>query len=279
MNHGKAQLEKRIVAGRGFGPEIVSEMWEYRELFWALAKRSVLVRYKQTVAGVLWALLRPLVTMVVMTVLFGGLMKMPSGGVPYPLLTFAGILPWMLFAQSLGGATNSLVAEGALIKKVYFPRLIVPLSACMTALIDFLIAGVVFAVMMALYGYAPTWRVAVAPLFVLMALLTALGPGLLLSPLNARYRDVQHLTPFIIQMGMFLSPVGYSSEAVVPDRWRLLYSLNPMTPVIEGFRWSVLGTGSLRMTSLLYASAFVLVFLLSGLWFFRRQESVLADVI
>lgn len=279
MNKGKAQFEKRIVAGRGFGLEIISEMWESRELFWALAKRSVLVRYKQTVAGVLWAVIRPLITMVVLTVVFSTVAGMKSvEGVPYFLLTFSGVLPWQLFAQCLGGTTNSLVTEGALIKKVYFPRLIVPFSACLMSLIDFLIAGVIFAVMMAAYGFAPTWRLVFAPLFILMAMLAALGPGLWLSTLNARFRDIQHLTPFVIQMGMFLSPVAYSS-ARISDRWRLLYSLNPIATAIDGFRWSVLNVGDLRIDSLLYTSAIVLAVLLGGLMFFRSQERSIADVI
>ncbi len=277
MNKGKAQFEKRIVAGRGFGLEIISEMWESRELFWALAKRSVLVRYKQTVAGVLWAVIRPLITMVVLTVVFNKVAGMKSD-IPYPLLSFSGVLPWLLFAQCLAGTTNSLVIEGALIKKVYFPRLIIPFSACLTALIDFLIAGVVFAAMMAAYGFAPTWRLVFAPLFALMVILAALGPGLWLSTLNARFRDIQHLTPFVIQMGMFLSPVAYASGKI-PDRWRLLYSLNPMATAIDGFRWSVLNVGDLRMDSLLYTSAIVLAVLIGGLMFFRTQERSIADVI
>lgn len=257
----------------------VRELWAYRELFWALAMRSILGRYRQTIIGILWAVVRPVVTMVTLTVVFNRVGGMTSDGPPYLLLALAGVAPWLLFQQCVAGGTMSLVTSSEMIKKVYFPRLIIPAAACITALVDFLVSLAVFVAMMLILGWAPTWRLALLPAVTVLAIMAALGPALWLSALNARYRDVMHLVPFLMTIGMFISPVGYASGRVAPA-WRLLYSLNPMVAVIDSFRWVLLGEGGGVGPAGMALSAGVIVLLLaSGLTVFRYMERTFADVI
>src|SRR6266478_1705385 len=217
------------------------DLWRYRELFRVLAWRDLSVRYKQTVIGVLWALIRPVLTMLVFTVIFGRLARLPSDGTaPYPLMVLAGILPWTFFSTGLSEASNSLINNANLISKVYFPRLIVPTATVVVALVDFLITFLILILLMAWYQYPPGWRILILPAFILLAFLASMGPSLWITALNVKYRDFRYVIPFIVQFGLYVSPVGFSSS-VVPEQWRLLYSLNPMVGVIDGFRWCILG--------------------------------------
>lgn len=255
------------------------DLWRYRELFYFLAWRDILVRYKQTAIGVLWALIRPLLTMIVFTLVFGKLAKLPSGGVPYPILVFAALLPWQFFSSAFTEAGNSLITNSNLISKVYFPRLVVPTSAVIVSFADFLISGVILAGLMLWYGYSPDWRIVFLPLFILIAFAAAMGSGLWVAALNVEYRDFRYIVPFVVQFGLYVSPVGFSSS-IVPEKWRLLYSLNPMVGVIDGFRWSILG-GSARIfwPGFLLSIFMVLAMLISGIVYFRRMEKTFADVI
>lgn len=255
------------------------DVWRYRELFWFLVWRDILVRYKQTVIGVVWSVIRPLVTMIAFTVVFGFLAKLPSGGVPYPLLVFAAMLPWNFFANALSESSGSLIGNANLLTKVYFPRIIIPGSSIIVSLIDFVISMIIMAGIMVWYGYLPDWRIVVLPLFLLSAFLPVLGAGLWFSALNVKYRDFRYVVPFILQFGLYVSPVGFASS-VVPERWRLLYSINPMVGAIDGFRWALLrGTVELYWPGILLSFFLSLVLLVSGLWFFRKTEKILADVI
>jgi lipopolysaccharide transport system permease protein len=255
------------------------DLWRYRELFYFLAWRDILVRYKQTAIGIAWAVIRPLLTMVVFTVVFGKLGKFPSEGVPYPILVYAAMLPWQFFASSLSDASGSLIGNANLISKVYFPRLIVPASAVITSFVDFLIAGVIMLALMAWYGFWPDWRIVALPLFMLLAFAAAMGAGLWLTALNVKYRDFRYVVPFIVQFGLYISPVGFSSS-VVPEKWRLLYSLNPMVGVIDGFRWALLGgKTTLYMPGFALSLAAVMLLLATGVVHFRRTERTFADII
>lgn len=255
------------------------DLWRYRELFYFLAWRDILVRYKQTAIGVSWSLLRPLLTMIVFTVIFGRLVKLPSEGVPYPLLVLAGMLPWQFFSNSLSESSSSLVSNSNLISKIYFPRLIVPISAVIVSLADFLLSAILLAGFLVWYQLIPSWRIVFLPGFVLMAFAAAMGAGLWLGALNVKYRDFRYLVPFLVQFGVYVSPVGFSSS-IVPERWRLIYSLNPMVGVIDGIRWSVLGRGAaLYLPGLTLSALLAIVMFLSGIWYFRRTERGFADVI
>ena len=255
------------------------DLWRYRELFYFLAWRDILVRYKQTVIGVLWALIRPLLTIVVFTVVFGKLAKLPSDGVPYPILVCAAMLPWQFFASAFSEVGNSLVGNANLISKTYFPRLLIPASTVVVAFVDFLISLLILAGLMAWYGLFPDWRALALPAFALVAAAAALGIGLWIAALNVRYRDFRYLIPFLMQIGLFISPVGFSSS-VVPDQWRLLYSLNPMVGVIDGFRWSLVGGHvQLYLPGFALSMLLIAVLLLSGIAYFRRTERTFADVI
>ena len=256
------------------------DLWYYRELFAMLAWRDVSVRYKQTVIGIVWAIVRPLLTMVVFTIVFGNLAKLPSdGAVPYPVLVFAGMLPWFLFSSILSDASNSIVSNANLISKVYFPRLIVPSAAGVVALVDFAINIVILFAIMAWYGFMPNWQIVFLPLFVVLAVLASLGPALFITALNVKYRDFRFIIPFIVQFGLYVSPVGFSS-AVVPDAWRFWYSLNPVVGVIDGFRWCLLGGESqLYMPVFLASLAVVAVMLWLGIRHFRKTEKTFADLI
>jgi lipopolysaccharide transport system permease protein len=254
------------------------DLWRYRELFYFLAWRDILIRYKQTMVGVAWGVIRPLLTMVVLTVVFGRLAKMPSDGVPYPILVFCGLLPWQFFSTALAESGNSLVTNASMISKVYFPRLVVPASSVITSLVDLVISAGLMALMMVVYRYAPGPRVVLLPLFVALAFAAAFGVGIWISALMVRYRDFRFIVPFIVQFGLYISPVGFSSS-VVPEQWRLLYSLNPMVGVIDGFRWAILGENNLYWPGFLLSVAVVFIVIASGLHYFRKTEKTFADVI
>ncbi len=255
------------------------DLWVYRELFYFLAWRDILVRYKQTAIGIVWALLRPFITMVVFTIVFGNFAQLPAEGAPYPILVFAAMLPWQFFANALMDCSNSLINDSNLVSKVYFPRLIVPTSAVVVSFVDFLISGMILVGLMAWYNFLPSWRIVTLPLFILVAFALSLGGGLWFSALNVEYRDFKYVVPFVVQFGLYVSPVGFSSS-VVPEQWRMMYSLNPMVGVIDGFRWAILGNDYQFYwqgfgLSLLLVSAI----LWSGIWHFRRMERKFADVI
>jgi len=267
--HGWASLQLRA-------------LWEYRELLYFLAWRDIKVRYKQTVLGVLWIVIQPVVTMIVFSLLFGQLLNVSSGDVPYPVFTFAALLPWNYFASSLNKSSTSLVGSAQLITKVYFPRLLIPLASILSGLLDFAIAFVVLIGLMVFYGLVPTPQIVLLPAFLLLAIVTALGFSLWLSALNVRYRDVNYLIPFLVQIWMYLTPVVYGST-LLPEQYRFLLALNPMTAVVEGFRRALLGPGveSVQLPWVLYVAsvAIAIVVLLSGAYFFRRTERTFADII
>jgi lipopolysaccharide transport system permease protein len=256
------------------------DLWRYRELFRVLAWRDLAVRYKQTAIGVIWAVLRPLLTMLVFTVVFGRLAKLPSEGTaPYPLMVFAGMLPWTFFSTSLAEAANSLVANANLISKVYFPRLIVPTATIVVALVDFLISFTILLVLFIWFRFLPDWRILFLPLFIVLAFLASMGPALWMTALNVKYRDFRYVIPFVVQLGLYVSPVGFSS-AIVPEKWRLLYGLNPVTGVIDGFRWCLLGGQSaLYLPGLAVSIGVTALCLWIGLRQFRRMENSFADII
>ena len=255
------------------------ELLRYRELFYFLAWRDILVRYKQTVIGIAWSVIRPLLTMLVFTVVFGRLARLPNEGVPYPILVFSAMLPWQYFSNAMQESSNSLIAESRLISKVYFPRLIVPASSVIVSAVDFLISLALLGLLMLGYSFVPSWTFLFMPFFFLLATLAALGAGFWLSALNVKYRDFRYIVPFLVQFGLYVSPVGFSSS-VVPERWRLLYSLNPMVGVIDGFRWCVQGTASsLYLPGFLISAAISVLAFFSGVCFFRRTERFFADFI
>jgi lipopolysaccharide transport system permease protein len=289
-------IEDRVIASpppaRAAGYEIVikagqterlywRDLLRYRELLYLLAYRDITVHYKQTVIGIAWALVRPLSTMLVFVFVFSKIARLPSDGIPYPLLVLAGMLPWQLFANALGESSNSLVNNANLVSKVYFPRLIVPLSSLGVSLVDFLICLPVLVVLMFFYQVAPTWRLAFLPLFIGLAMLSACGLGLWLCALNVRYRDVRYVIPFLVQFGLYVSPVGYSSS-IVPEEWHWLYALNPMVGAIDGVRWSLFGPAApppFAGPSFAASMLFVAALALGGVWYFRRTERTFADVI
>ncbi|MFH1903534.1 MAG: ABC transporter permease [Candidatus Omnitrophota bacterium] len=254
------------------------ELWRYRELFWFLALRDILIRYKQAVIGIAWSILQPLLTMIVFSIIFGRLAKLPSDGVPYPILTFTALLPWQFFAQSMSSSSQSIVGGASIISKVYFPRLIIPASAVISGIIDFCISFVILIGMMVWYKIVPTANIIYLPLFLLLAFTAALGVGLWLSALNVEFRDVFYIVPFLVQAGQFISPVAYSSS-IIPEKWKLLYSLNPMAGVIDGFRWCILGTATPNWTGIIISAVSVLVIFAGGLLYFRKMERTFADVI
>jgi lipopolysaccharide transport system permease protein len=257
-----------------------ADLWRYRELFYFLAWRDILVRYKQTVIGIAWAVIQPFLTTVVFTVVFNRIAHLEApAGVPYFLLVMAAQLPWQFFSASLSASSNSLVGNANLISKIYFPRLIVPAGSVITSFVDFLITLGLVALMMVCYQFVPDWRLLLLPLFMALAFGAAFGAGLWLCALNVKYRDFRYVIPFIVQFGFFISPVGYLSTKI-PVRWRLLYSLNPMVGVIDGFRWALLrGETALWWPSLLSSLAFTIVLSFSGIWYFRKMERTFADVI
>ena len=256
------------------------DLWRYRELLRVLAWRDLSVRYKQTGIGILWALIRPFLTMLVFTFIFGRIAKLPTDGdAPYALMVFAGILPWTFFSTGLSEASNSLLNNANLITKVYFPRLIVPIATVVVAFMDFLISFCILLVLMGWYRYLPDWRIVMLPIFAFLAFLASVGPSLWITALNVKYRDFRYVVPFIVQLGLYVSPVGFSSS-VVPEKWRLLYSLNPMVGVIDGFRWCILGGQSaLYLPGLLASVTVACFFLWFGISQFRKMEKSFADLI
>ena len=284
-NDGKCQMKETtlqpeliIEAGRT-EKQYWQDLWRYRELFYFLAWRDILVRYKQTAIGIVWALIRPFLTMVVFTVVFGQLAKLPSEGAPYPILVFSAMLPWQFFSNSLSECSNSLISNANLLSKVYFPRLVVPTSAVVVSFVDFMISGIILLALMAWYNFVPTWRILTLPLFIGVAFAASMGAGLWLASLNVQYRDFRFVVPFIVQFGLYISPVGFSST-IVPEKWRFLYSLNPMVGVIDGFRWAILGGNSqLYLPGFMLSMALVVLLLVSGIWYFRKMERTFADVI
>jgi lipopolysaccharide transport system permease protein len=273
------QTELVIEAGRT-EKQYWQDLWRYRELFYFLAWRDILVRYKQTAIGIVWALIRPFLTMVVFTIVFGQLAKLPSeGGAPYPILVFSAMLPWQFFANSLSECSNSLIVNANLLSKVYFPRLVVPTSAVVVSFVDFMISGIILLGLMAWYNFVPSWRILTLPLFIGVAFAASMGSGLWLASLNVQYRDFRYIVPFIVQFGLYISPVGFSSS-IVPEKWRWLYSLNPMVGVIDGFRWAIMGGESqLYLPGFILSLAIVGIMLISGIWYFRKMERTFADII
>jgi lipopolysaccharide transport system permease protein len=273
-----AKIDLVIEPGSGFR-HYWRDLWQYRELFYFLSWRDILVRYKQTAIGIAWGILRPLLTMIVFTIIFGYLAKLPSEGVPYPILVFAAMLPWQFFSSSLTECSNSFITNANMLTKIYFPRLIVPASAVIVNLVDFFISFAILAGLMAWYQFVPGWRVLTLPMFLGMAFLASFGLGLWLATLNVKFRDFRYVVPFIVQFGLYISPVGFSSS-VVPGKWRLLYSINPMVGVIDGFRWAILGGNShIYWPGFLISSAFTLAIFLLAVRYFRSTERKFADII
>lgn len=255
------------------------EIWTYRELFYFLAWRDILVRYKQTVIGISWSIIRPLLTMVIFSVIFGKVAKLPSEGIPYPILVIAGTLPWYLFSNSLAESSNSLIANAGMLTKVYFPRLAIPVSTIAVSFVDFAISFVILLGMMVYYNFMPDWHILLLPMFIVISVLASLGGGFWFSALNVKYRDFKFIIPFIVQFGMYVSPVGFSSS-IVPEKYRILYSLNPMVGVIDGFRWSITGKAiDLYVPGFVLSILIVILLFVSGLWYFRKMERSFADVI
>ncbi|MGA2075424.1 MAG: ABC transporter permease [Terriglobia bacterium] len=267
-----------ITPPRGWLELNLRELWQFRELAYFFVWRDIKVRYKQTAIGAAWAILQPLMTMLVFTLFFGRLAKIPSGGVPYPIFYLAALLPWTYFAGALQNATNSVVEQQRVITKVYFPRLVLPISAVVSGLLDFGFGFVIFLVMMLFYRTAPGRAFFLFPVFLLLAVATALGAGMWFSALNALYRDVRYVVPFLIQFWMFASPVAYPSS-LVPEKWRWLYGLNPMAGVIDGFRWALTGKGQPPSLMLAASTAAVIAVLIGGVLFFRKMEATIADVV
>ena len=273
------RVEELIIEAGRVERNYWKDLWRYRELFAFLAWRDLLIRYKQTVVGVSWSVIRPFLTMVVLTLVFGKLAKLPSGGVPYPILVFCGMLPWQFFSTAFTESGSSLVTHSNLISKIYFPRMIIPAASVITSLVDFAISVFILAGLMVWYRYVPSINILFLPIFVVIAFVASLGAGLWIAALMVKYRDFRFIVPFIVQFGLYISPVGFYSD-VVPENWRLLYSLNPMVGVIEGFRWSILGSEHTPYWPGLGVSLLVVVaFIVSGIHHFRKTERVFADVI
>lgn len=267
-----------IQPSRSWAALNLAELWEYRELVYLMVWRELKVRYKQTMLGVAWAVVQPFFTMIVFSVIFGRLAGLPSDGLPYPVFSFAALLPWQLFSLALNESSNSVVTNQRLLTKIYFPRLLLPISAVAVALSDFAIAFVVLLAMMAYYGVAPSIAIVTIPLWTLLAVVSALGIGLWLAALNVRYRDIRYTLPFLTQIWLYATPIAYSTS-LIPERWRPLYALNPMVGVVEGFRWALLGSGSLPGRMLMISTGAVLTILISGLFYFRTTERTFADVV
>ncbi|NMB61252.1 MAG: ABC transporter permease [Chloroflexi bacterium] len=267
-----------IKPSRGWAALNLKDLWNYRELIYFFTWRDLKVRYKQTLLGASWAVLQPFLTMVVFSIFFGGLAKVPSDGVPYPIFSYTALIPWTLFSKALQDASRSLVSSANIISKVYFPRLILPLSSTLAGLVDFVIAFVVLLGMMVFYGITPTANIWMLPIFVLLALITAIGFALWLSALNVMYRDVGYIIPFLTQFWMYITPIAYPAS-MVPEQWKILYALNPLTGVVEGFRWALLGTGEGPGISLWISAGIAILVTISGLFYFRRMERKFADMV
>lgn len=279
MRHSDTTADVTLIEpSRGRVSLGLDELWRYRELLYFLTWRDVKVRYKQTILGAAWAVLQPVLAMVVFSLFFGKLAKVPSDGIPYPLFSFAALVPWTLFATGLSQSANSLVGSQNLIKKVYFPRLTIPVATILAGLFDFLIAFAVLVLMMLYLGFVPTAKVVALPLFLLLALITSLGVGLWFSALNVQFRDVRYVVPFLVQLWLFATPIAYPSS-LLSEPWRTVYGINPMVGVVEGFRWSLLGTDTRPGTMVAVSGAVALVLLATGTLYFRRMERTFADVV
>jgi lipopolysaccharide transport system permease protein len=278
----RSEASERIIileAGRA-GRNYWRDLWHYRELFAILAWRDVAVRYKQTVIGIAWALIRPFFTMVVFSIIFGHIAKLPTdGSVPYPILVFAGILPWLLFSGVLSEASNSMIGNSNLISKVYFPRLIIPMATAVVAIVDFAVSFAMLILLMVWFGFLPNWQIIFLPAFAALAVVASIGPALWITALNVKYRDFRYIIPFMVQFGLYVSPVGFSS-AVVPVEWRLIYSLNPIVGVIDGFRWCLLGGESpIYLPGFVLSLGIAAFFLWFGIRYFRATERTFADMV
>ena len=267
-----------IEPSRGWQALGLKELWEFRELFYFLAWRDIKVRYKQTALGASWAILQPLLSMLIFTLIFGILAKIPSDGLPYPLFVYSALLPWQLFVYALTQSSNSLIENARLISKVYFPRLVVPLASVVAGVVDFFIAFSILILLMFYYGVVPTWGVLALPFFLILALGAAMSVGLWMSALNVKYRDVRYTVPFLAQAWMFATPIVYPSS-MIPEAWRWLYGLNPMAGVVEGFRWALLGTEILHLPLILVSATGVVISLGGGLYYFKRMEKMFADLV
>ncbi len=255
------------------------DLWRYRELFYILAWRDIAVRYKQTIIGLLWAIIRPLLTMIIFVVVFGKIAKLPSEGIPYPIFVFAALLPWTFFANAFADASNSLISNSNLISKVYFPRLIIPAASVIVSAVDFMISFIILLALMAWYHYLPSWYLLTLPLFLLLGFFASLGAGLFVASLNVKYRDFRFIIPFIVQLGLYISPVGFSST-IVPEQYQLFYYLNPMVAVIDGFRWAISGGNTaFNITELRISISVITLFFLVGVIYFRKIEKTFVDVI
>lgn len=259
--------------------QYLRDLWEYRELFWFLVWRDILVRYKQTIIGVAWSVLRPLITMIVFTIVFGKLAKMPPEGMPYSILVFTAMLPWQFFSNTLTEGGNSLINNEKLVSKVYFPRIIIPTTSMIVSLIDFLISFLLLGLLMVCTRFIPEWTIIFMPLFLLQIIIFSLGLTFLASAMNAKYRDFRYVLPFVVQIGLYISPVGFSST-IISGNWKMLYFLNPLAGVIDGFRWCISGNADfIYLPGFLVSLAVTLIFFITGLWYFRAIEQTLADVI
>ncbi|MGQ0800764.1 MAG: ABC transporter permease [Pseudomarimonas sp.] len=274
---GHAQVTEISVAGRSLSNDL-RELWAYRDLLILLVRRDVSVRYKQSAIGIGWAVVQPVMMMLIFSVIFGRFAGLPSEGVPYPLFTLTALLPWLYFAKALSGSSDSLVASANLVKKVYFPRLILPLSKTISGLVDFAVAFGLLVILLAWYRVMPGWELLMLPVLVLIAMLTALSVGLWLTAMNVKYRDIGLMVPFVSQIWMYASPIAYSTT-IVPEQWRWIYSLNPMAGVVDGFRWALLGKAPPEIGPMLLSLSIVLVLFVSGIAFFRRTERTFADVV
>ncbi|OHD19329.1 MAG: phosphate ABC transporter permease [Spirochaetes bacterium GWD1_27_9] len=255
-----------------------ADLWKYRELFLFLSWRDILVRYKQTVIGILWSILRPFVTMIIFTIVFGKLAKFPSYDIPYPIFVFLGMLPWQFFANSFSEASNSLISNSNIISKIYFPRIIIPTTSVIVSLIDFFISFLILAGLCIFYQFIPSYRIIFVPLFLILAFSTSIGFGLIIASLNVKYRDFRYIVPFIVQLGLYISPVGFTS-AVIPEKFRFLYALNPMVGVIDGFRWAFTGKTQINVTGLAISIILSIFLLIFGIYYFRKTEKSFADII
>lgn len=269
----------RIQPSKGWVSLRLNELWQYRELLYFLTWRDIKVRYKQTVLGAAWAILQPFMTMVVFSLFFGALAQIPSDGMPYPIFSYTALVPWTFFASGLSNSADSLVGSANLIKKVYFPRLAIPIATVLSGVVDFLIAFVVLLVLLLVYGMLPTLNVVFLPFFVLLAFITALGVGLWLSALNVQFRDVRYTIPFITQFWLFITPIAYPSSLIENDILRAIYGINPMAGVVEGFRWALLGTDSAPGPTIIVSFAAALLVFVGGMFYFRRMEKTFADVV
>lgn len=256
-----------------------NDLWRFRELFFFMAWRDILVRYKQTAIGLAWSIIRPVLTMIVFTVIFGRIAKLPSEGVPYPILVYAAMLPWQLFSSSFSDASNSLITNSNMLTKIYFPRLIIPVSTVIVNFVDFLISFLILVALMMWYHFVPGWRIVCLPFFLFLVFITSISAGLYVAALNVKYRDFKYIVPFVVQFGLYISPVGFSSN-IVPEKWKFLYSLNPLVGIIDGFRWAILGgSNQIYLPGMFLSIAVIILLFIVSIRYFRKMEKTFADII